>query len=356
MADHPEPLRASPAVKRMCVQPTPRQISLPSGMAPGRELAIRKTKKKWVNGTVLRFAFVEQPLHPWPSEQKKSVRDGFDKWAELGIGLSFKEVPNPLEAHIRITFDTTDGSWSQVGTDSIAGGSTGPSMNFGWDLLDAWGKATLLHEIGHAMGMSHEHQNPHAGIIWNEALVLTAYAGDPNYWDEPTIRHNILNKLTPAEVDGSNWDPLSIMHYPIARGLILAPKPWDVQDTPNNTALSADDIAWVRKFYPPGAIPTPIDIFDLKPVSREIAAQTDFLFEPPASRKYAVQLVGQADCKMVIFREVDGEPLGIAAADDSGTPASARIEQPFMQGDRYIIRIRTHYVEPSSAGLGVLIT
>lgn len=90
-------------------------------------------------------------------------------------------------------------------------------------------------------------------------------------------------------------------------------------------------------------------------MSVEMAAQSDFLFEPPASRSYTVQIVGKADCKLVVFREVHGEPLAIAAKDDSGTPESARIEQAFIRGDRYVIRDRTHYVQDASGGIALLI-
>ena len=43
------------------------------------------------------------------------------------------------------------------------------TMNFGWALTTAYGHDTALHEIGHTLGLEHEHQNPNAGISWNRA-------------------------------------------------------------------------------------------------------------------------------------------------------------------------------------------
>lgn len=79
-----------------------------------------------------------------------------------------------------------------------------------------------MHEIGHTLGFSHEHQNPKAGITWNEPAVIQSLAGPPNFWDEARTRHNILNKIS-GPVIGSDWDPASVMHYPFEAGLILEP-------------------------------------------------------------------------------------------------------------------------------------
>ena len=75
------------------------------------------------------------------------------------------------------------------------------TMNLGWQ-----DEAVILHEFGHAIGLAHEHQNPAGGIQWNEQVVITDLAGAPNFWDEPTVRHNVLEKYSYSEINGTEFD------------------------------------------------------------------------------------------------------------------------------------------------------
>ena len=98
-----------------------------------------------------------------------------------------------------------------------------PTTVYGWDLTTPYGRGTALHELGHVLGMEHEHQNPYAGIEWNEDAVYKDLGGPPNNWDRNTTYHNILEKLSTQQVQGSTWDPNSIMEYEFGAGLIIAP-------------------------------------------------------------------------------------------------------------------------------------
>jgi hypothetical protein len=80
------------------------------------------------------------------------------------------------EAEIRVGFMQGDGSWSYLGRQILDRGVNERTMNFGWDLLRA----------------------PREKTEWN-----------------------ILRKIEPDTVQGSNWDPDSIMEYPFPAGLIL---------------------------------------------------------------------------------------------------------------------------------------
>ena len=199
-----------------CELPRIRLRQFDVGLNPHRESLIRYVEKKWANYTVLHFHFMDSPAH-WrgSSTQKDAVRKAFSEWKDLGIGLEFEEVQDAEEAEIRIGFERGGGSWSYVGRDNIihAVDPAERTMNFGWDLTTPYGADTALHEIGHAIGFPHEHQNPNSGIKWNEAKVNEYFSGPPNNWTPDKIRWNILRKLNAGEVDGSVWDKDSIMHY-----------------------------------------------------------------------------------------------------------------------------------------------
>lgn len=338
----------------LCAQPPVIPTVLPEGLAPEREEAIRVIEKKWMNGTVLHYHFLTTDRWSWSEDQREVVRWAFKTWKDVNIGLKFVEMSELSEAEIRIGALRDNRSWSYVGTDILQNQDLGRTMNFGWDLRTEWGHATALHEIGHTLGLPHEHQNPQSGIVWNEAEVYTRFSGPPNNWKREMIYHNILRKLSLSEIEGSTWDPKSIMHYPFEPGLITAPKPYDKTGIGNNTKLSPSDIEWVRRFYPAGTSPAPISTMQVARLDAAPGQQRDFVFEPSSTRKYTIQTIGASDCKVVIFEERDGEPRYLTAEDDSGTPANATITVRLVKGRRYIVRVRLHYVM-SPDGVGLLI-
>lgn len=333
-----------------CTQPEVKRPALPPGLAMPRVEAIQLIANKWINGTRLTYFFKTVGGFGWPAGQKKVVRDAFAKWKALGIGLEFAEVAQEADAILLIGLVQGDGSWSYVGTDVLHNRRNGCNMNFGWDLTTNWGKATALHEIGHALGMPHEHQNPQSGIVWNEQRVIEVFSGDPNYWSEDQIRWNILRHLAPAQVQGSVWDPLSIMHYPFSPGLITAPPPFDQDGTPENTELSPNDEDWMRRFYPPIAAAPDLPVDTPVPLSPEVGAQADFIFVPEMSGDYSLQAKGKADLKIAIARSASegGDPM-LAVADDSATPANAAIKQRLEAGRAYRVSARTHFVSGRAA-------
>lgn len=309
---------------------------------PGRADALRIIRTKWVNGTVLHYHFFDGR-----EQERDVVREAFDLWKNVGIGLRFEEVDSPTEAEIKIAFVRGAGSKSFVGTDAIdlAPGPDERTMNFGWDLTRHPSEIdTAVHEIGHAIGFPHEHQNPNAGIVWNEEAVFADLAGPPNGWSRDKTFFNIIRKIDPDTVQGSEWDPNSIMHYPFKAGLINEPAKYRAGLFPAG-GLSARDTTWVRTFYPPLSDADHEELRPFDSVRLAIAAgeQKNFVIRPDATRYYEIRTFGTSDTIMVLFEDQNGEPRYLTAEDDSGEDRNAHIRVKLLRGRRYVLRIRLYY-------------
>jgi hypothetical protein len=329
---------------------------LPPDINPRRASLIAVGRSKWVNGTVLKYYLYgagagasgrhRRRSRAWEgaAAQQQAVRDAFAQWKDLGIGLEFREVAALSEAEVRIAFDQSDGSWSYVGRDLLGIPQDEPTMNFGWDLTTSWGRVTALHEIGHTLGFPHEHQNPNAGIEWNEPAVLREFSAPPNSWTEQQVRHNILRKLDPSEVEGSPWDPSSVMHYPFDPGLIVRPEQYRDSGIPAPAGLSARDREWVLTWYPGlgRKEPPPLQPFVSRPLSLRAGEQADFVVLPDATRTYSIGTFGATDVVLVLFEEIDGAPVYLAGDDDSGQDRNALVEVKLQAGRRYVVRLRLY--------------
>jgi hypothetical protein len=169
------------------------------------------------------------------------------EWNEYtGLPFVFDNAP---DAPIRVAFVQGDGSWSYVGTDSLTVLRREPTLNLGW--LDAGSpedelRRVVLHEFGHALGLIHEHNSPSVAIPWDKEAVYAYYAGPPNRWTREMVDHNVLKRYAAARTNYSEFDPHSIMLYPVSAQLTAGRMQigW-------NNELSETDKLWIGKLYPP---------------------------------------------------------------------------------------------------------
>lgn len=299
---------------------------------------------KWVNGTKLHYYFFEDDFWGAGNDQKDLVRKGFEVWKDVGIGLSFEEVSSAEDAEVRIGFQRGDGYWSYIGTYMLRLGPAERTMNFGQDLTrDPRRENVAVHEIGHTLGFPHAHQNPFSGIVWDREAVIKEFSGPPNNWELDEIESNILDKLPRSQVEGSEWDPDSIMHYGFEEGLIIEPERYQDGLTPE-PGLSDTDREQVRMFYPP-TTPTFTELkpFDLQRLSISPNQQKDFSISPTGTRTYRIQTFGNSDVVMVLFEEENGDYRYVAGDDDSGWNRNAQLSVRLYSGRRYALRIRMYY-------------
>ncbi len=342
--------------KHFCRLPKVPQRQFDSSVSPFRERLILLINKKWVNGTKLRYYIYKQGSFSGNAGNVNLVKDGFKVWEDVGIGISFEEVNNISEAELRIGFLRDGRSWSYVGRDNIdIPGQFERTMNFGWDLTqDTRGVDTPVHEIGHALGFPHEHQNPNSGIVWDEAAVYDYFGGPPNNWLPEDTYYNVLRKLPLSEVEGSDWDPNSVMHYAFVPGLISSPLEYSNGLVPE-LGLSASDIEEVKRFYPPISATQyeELEPFSFEMLSLEPGEQKNFSVKPNATRTYTIQTFGSSDTVMVLFEEVNGDLRFLAGDDDSGTSFNSRITPRLYPDRKYVLRIRL-YSQYATGNTGVM--
>ena len=72
---------------------------------------------------------------------------------------------------------------------------------------------TIIHEFGHAIGMTHELQTPfNYPFIWNTTSVYNFYSVTNN-WDTTQVNDQVLRQDTSTNLNGSAFDMYSIMKY-----------------------------------------------------------------------------------------------------------------------------------------------
>jgi len=319
----------------------PQQVMQPQRImkSRGRERAISPIGKAWMNGSTLKVRFMGGS----PAEQA-TAKEQAGWWAAIA-NLKF-EFSNAPSADIRIAFDPNDGAWSYVGTDCKSIPLNQPTMNLGF--LDG---GTAAHEFGHTLGLAHEHQNPRGGIEWNEAVVIAELAKSPNFWDEATTRHNVLRKYTVDQINGTDFDPASIMLY-------FFPASWTLNGiaTKANEVLSAIDKQFIAgaKMYPKlgGTTATAVEL-QVNATRRTAAAigkvgeEDLFRFTAARDGRYVIDTRGPTDVVMKLFGP-NSETALIAEDDDSGVDTNAQIVRDLTAGT-YFAQVR-HYNRASGMG------
>ena len=298
----------------------------------GRTRAIMPIGKRWMNGSTLRVRFIGGTAAQQDTAKEQAA------WWTAFANLKF-DFNNAQDAEIRIAFDPGDGAWSYIGTDNRGIALNQPTMNLGF--LDG---GTAAHEFGHAIGLAHEHQNPAGGIEWIEAAVIKSLSGPPNNWDEAMIRHNVLQKYAVDQIQGTAFDPDSIMLY-------FFPGDWVKSGvgTHANNVLSGVDKAYIAsaQAYPKTA-PTVADATEIRvSASRRTTASIGkageedlFKFTVSTGGTHVIDTKGPTDVVMRLFGP-NSQTNVIAEDDDSGEGTNARISASLVPG-LYYAQVR-HY-------------
>ncbi len=217
--------------------------------------------KRWRNGDTIKVEFLDEKniqkatFTPIKLMKKRSEIDPIEYdirglSPQEAIKKVVKERIEPIcnlkfmfvssGGDVRIGFNAGNGSWSLVGTDCLSAKKNEKTMNFAW--LDA---SVIIHEFGHVLGMIHEHSNPRGAVIeWNKEKLYELMKKTQN-WDKKQVDINIIDRYQKNQVNGSDFDPDSIMLYFFPPSLTLNNK-----GTTINQRLSITDVEYINKEYP----------------------------------------------------------------------------------------------------------
>ncbi len=316
----------------------PRDLVRPQrtiSMGGGASRAIIVFLKRWINGSKLHVRF----MGGTPAQQALA-KEQAQWWTQhANLTFVFDNAPN---AEIRITFDSSDGAWSYIGTDASSIPTNQPTMNLGF--LDG---GTAAHEFGHAIGLAHEHQNPAGGIEWNEEVVLRDLSGSPNFWSPEETRHNVLNKYSADQIRGTAFDRDSIMLY-------FFPDTWvkSGKGTKENDVLSNLDKEFIAstQAYPRVAVQAVELGVNAAPTPAKIGVPGEedlFKFTVTSGGRHTIETDGQTDVVMKLFGP-NSQTSMIAGDDDGGVGLNARIVADIIPG-QYFVPIR-HFNKARGTG------
>ncbi len=204
-----------------------------------RERAFFYKKTGWKPGQVIKVYFVNGT-----TEERGITEHYAREWERYGnFTFEFHQEKKTVKEHtILIKFEQQKpgvAGWSTVGWGTESTDSH--SMSFYPGIRD---DRTVLHEFGHALGLSHEQMSPAGGLDWVPSEAYK-YFREQFKWDAAKVDSEILNKSSDPNFNWTQFDHESIMGYYLPGKLFKSGKPLG-----SSFFLSELDKKGIAQMYP----------------------------------------------------------------------------------------------------------
>ena len=259
----------------------------------------------WPNNTtgptVLRVSFIDNLA----SELVRSKIKMYSKVWEKYSNIRFDYVSSNQTAEIRISCVSGAGSWSYPGKQNLNIPANQATMNYGWftdDTSEEEFSRVIVHEFGHALGLGHEQCNPVITMQWNKPYVYNYYLRT-NGWSKDAVDANVFYTYPASLSAYSQYDPTSIMHYPVPKEFTL-----NGMSVGLNTQLSEIDKSFIQKTYPfPRVAPAETTLYN-------IAGFTGYIYNILVNNTLTVK--SDADKNIVLYSNMPLYPLDYSWKND----------------------------------------
>ncbi len=199
----------------------------------------------WLPHSTLNIKFLDGS-----SDLQDEVMQYINEW-QPHTGLTFKVLGrnSSQTEQVRISLTGQPGQfWSYIGQQGLNVSPSSATMHLGLDGVTGSNvterKRLTLHEMGHTLGLVHEHQTSKSPIKFQTPQIYSIFEQQFGFTKD-MVDTNVIKVFEQAEVSNSEFDPNSIMLYWFPPGTVTPP---EFTNRVNNT-LSERDKAFTAEMY-----------------------------------------------------------------------------------------------------------